>query len=91
MSDTRLFILYYCKSGGIRYSAIYPLLVSTGSAIYEKELGILSSMIFAVGYGGKTTTPFITKAIAEKTGIPDTYCNNLFKRCSLAYYIPDSI
>ncbi|HAX17505.1 MAG TPA: hypothetical protein DCY00_02775 [Actinobacteria bacterium] len=66
MSDTKLFIYITISLVGLGYSAMYPLLVSTGSTIYEKGRGILSSMIFAAGYGGKTITPFITKAIAER-------------------------
>lgn len=66
ISDSKLFIYITVSLVGLGYSAMYPLLVSTGSTLYLKGRGMLSSMIFAAGYGGKTITPFITKAIAER-------------------------
>ena len=65
-SDTKLFIYLAISLVGLGYSAMYPLLVSSGSTLYKKGQGTLSAIIFAAGYGGKTITPFITKAIAEK-------------------------
>ncbi len=65
-SDTKLFIYLAISLVGLGYSAMYPLLVSSGSTLYKKGQGTLSAIIFAAGYGGKTITPFITKATADK-------------------------
>jgi fucose permease len=50
---------------GIGFSAMYPLIVSSGSAVYEKGRGLLASLIFASAYFGKTLAPYITKLIAN--------------------------
>ncbi len=65
-ADSVLSIYITVSLVGLGYSAMYPLLVSMGSTLYEKGRGVLSSMIFAAGYGGKTIVPFITKVIAQK-------------------------
>ncbi|MCL4385385.1 MAG: MFS transporter [Cyanobacteria bacterium] len=65
LSKSRFFLFANISLAGLGFSAMYPLLVSSGSTIYEKGRGILASLIFASLYIGKTMAPFITKKIAE--------------------------
>lgn len=65
LSDSKFFLYLTISFAGLGYSAMYPLLVSSGSAIYDKGKGILISIVFATAYFGKTLAPYITKKIAE--------------------------
>ena len=65
MANTRFLVFAAMAIAGIGYSAMYPLIVSSGSTIYEKGRGFLASIIFASAYFGKTLAPYITKLIAE--------------------------
>ncbi len=65
MANTRFLVFAAMALAGIGYSAMYPLIVSSGSTIYEKGRGLLASIIFASAYFGKSLAPYITKLIAE--------------------------
>ncbi|MFC2144987.1 sugar MFS transporter [Actinomycetota bacterium] len=65
MANTRFLVFAAMAIAGIGYSAMYPLIVSSGSTIYEKGRGFLVSIIFASAYFGKSLAPYITKLIAE--------------------------
>ena len=65
MANTTFLVFAAMAVAGIGYSAMYPLIVSSGSTIYEKGRGFLASIIFASAYFGKTLAPYITKLIAE--------------------------
>lgn len=51
---------------GFGYSALFPLLISTGSTIYEKGRGVLVTILFAASNMGLSAAPFLTKYISEK-------------------------
>ena len=63
ISDSKVFIYMTISLAGLGYSAMYPLLLSSGSTLYQKGRGILSSMIFASAYIGMAASPFITRKI----------------------------
>ncbi len=65
MANTRFLVFAAMALAGIGYSAMYPLIVSSGSTVYKKGRGFLASIIFASAYFGKTLAPYITKLIAE--------------------------
>ena len=46
---------------GLGYSAIFPLLYSTGGTLYMKGKGILATFLFMATNIGTTAAPFITK------------------------------
>ena len=63
-SHSKFFIYATISLAGLGYSAMYPLLLSSGSTLYNKGRGILSSLIFASTYSGITAAPFIIKSFA---------------------------
>ena len=65
ISDSKVFIYMTISLAGLGYSAMYPLLLSSGSTLYEKGRGTLSSLIFASAYFGIAATPFITRKIGS--------------------------
>ncbi|MHB1346108.1 MAG: MFS transporter [Candidatus Humimicrobiaceae bacterium] len=65
LSDSKVFIYMTISLAGLGYSAMYPLLLSSGSTLYKKGRGVLSSMIFASAYFGIAATPFITRKIGS--------------------------
>ncbi len=65
LANTTFLVFAAMALAGIGYSAMYPLIVSSGSTIYVKGRGFLVSLIFASAYFGKTLAPYITKLIAE--------------------------
>ena len=46
---------------GIGFSAIFPLLVSTGSTLYDKGRGVLATVLFAASNIGVSAAPFLTR------------------------------
>lgn len=46
---------------GLGYSALFPMLISTGSTLYEKGRGILSTFLFLASNLGLALAPVITK------------------------------
>jgi fucose permease len=65
MSNTRFLVFIAMAIAGLGYSAMYPLIISSGSTVYENGRGFLASLLFASAYFGKTLAPYITKLIAE--------------------------
>ncbi len=56
---TLIFILIALS--GIGYSAIFPLLISTGSTLYDKGRGVLATVLFAASNVGVSAAPFLTR------------------------------
>lgn len=54
-------IYIFISIAGLGYSMIFPLLISTGSTIYEKGRGVLATILFISGNLGLALAPFITK------------------------------
>jgi MFS family permease len=54
---------------GLGYSAIFPLLYSTGGTLYTKGKGILATFLFMATNIGTTVAPFITK-LSSKINLP---------------------
>lgn len=46
---------------GLGYSAIFPLLVSTGSNVYKMGSGVLLTILFAAANFGVSLTPYMTR------------------------------
>lgn len=46
---------------GLGYSAIFPLLISTGSAVYKMGSGVLLTILFAAANLGISLTPYMTR------------------------------
>jgi len=61
--NTKLLIFISMGLAGFGYSAIFPIIVSLGSAIYEKGKGFVASLILASSNVGKTIAPYMTKKI----------------------------
>lgn len=56
------YLIYVLISfAGLGYSAMFPLLYSTGAMLYEKGRGILATFLFMATNIGTTIAPFITK------------------------------
>lgn len=64
-ANTRFLVFVAMAVAGLGFSAMYPLIVSSGSTVYDQGKGFIASMIFASAYFGKTLAPYITKLIAE--------------------------
>ncbi|MHB1376278.1 MAG: MFS transporter [Candidatus Humimicrobiaceae bacterium] len=54
-------IFVFISIAGLGYSMLFPLLISTGSIIYEKGRGVLATILFISGNLGVTLAPVITK------------------------------
>ena len=54
-------IFVFISIAGLGCSMIFPLLISTGSTIYEKGRGVLATILFISGNLGLAVTPVITK------------------------------
>ncbi|MEI7616275.1 MAG: hypothetical protein WCJ54_06130 [Actinomycetota bacterium] len=65
LSDSKFFIYLTISLVGLGFSAMYPLLLSSGSTLYVKGRGVLSSMIFASAYIGIAASPLITRKIGS--------------------------
>ncbi len=46
---------------GLGYSALFPMLISTGSTLYEKGRGLLATFLFLASNIGLAVAPVITK------------------------------
>ncbi len=46
---------------GLGYSAIFPLLISTGSTVYKLGSGVLLTILFSAGNIGISMTPYMTR------------------------------
>jgi fucose permease len=63
---TRILIYIFIAVAGIGYSGIFPLLISTGSTLYDKGRGILATGLFVVSNIGITIAPLLTKFSSSK-------------------------
>jgi len=54
-------ILVFISIAGLGYSALFPLLISTGSTLYEKGRGLLATFLFLASNIGLASAPVITK------------------------------
>jgi MFS family permease len=54
-------IFVFISLAGLGYSMLFPLLISTGSTIYENGRGVLATALFISGNLGVTLAPVITK------------------------------
>lgn len=54
-------IFVFISIAGLGYSMIFPLLISTGSTIYEKGRGVLATILFISGNFGIALAPLVTK------------------------------
>ncbi len=50
---------------GLGYSALFPLLISTGSTLYKKGQGVLATFLFVGANIGLSSAPFLTKYLAN--------------------------
>ncbi|MHB1347550.1 MAG: MFS transporter, partial [Candidatus Humimicrobiaceae bacterium] len=64
LSNSKTLIYITISLAGLGFSAMYPMIVSSGSTLYNKGRGVLASFIFAIAYFGISMTPFITRSIA---------------------------
>ncbi len=56
------YLIYVLISiAGLGYSAIFPMLISTGSTLYEKGRGLLATFLFLASNIGLSLAPLITK------------------------------
>jgi TsgA-like MFS transporter len=63
--DSRYLIYILIALAGLGYSAMFPLLVSTGSTLYERGRGILATGLFIASNIGISIAPFVTKIISR--------------------------
>ena len=59
--DSRSIILLIVFIVGLGYSAIFPLLVSSGSSIYKSGSGVLLTILFASANLGLSLAPYMTR------------------------------
>ena len=59
--SSKYLIYIFISFAGLGYSAMFPLMYSTGGTLYEKGRGILATFLFMATNIGTTTAPFITK------------------------------
>lgn len=50
---------------GLGYSGIFPLLISTGTNVYDKGKGVLLTILVAFGALGISISPYITRVISK--------------------------
>ncbi|MHB1346606.1 MAG: MFS transporter [Candidatus Humimicrobiaceae bacterium] len=62
---SRYAIFAFIALAGLGYSAMFPLLYSTGSMLYEKGKGMTITILFIATNIGTTIAPFITKFISK--------------------------
>ena len=62
---SRYAIFAFIALAGLGYSAMFPLLYSTGSMLYEKGKGMAITILFIATNIGTTIAPFITKFISK--------------------------
>jgi len=60
-SGSRNLDLIIIVIAGLGYSAIFPLLVSTGSNVYKMGSGVLLTILFAAANFGISLTPYMTR------------------------------
>ncbi len=65
LSDSRFMLYAALGLTGLGFSAMYPLLVSSGSKVYPKGQGLLASLLYASCYFGRSFAPFITRSISK--------------------------
>ena len=58
---SHILIYIFIAAAGLGYSSMFPLLVSTGSTLYERGRGILATGLFVASNIGITIAPFLTK------------------------------
>ena len=58
---SQILIYVFIAAAGLGYSAMFPLLISTGSTLYDRGKGILATGLFIAGNIGVTIAPFLTK------------------------------
>ena len=63
--DSRYLVYVLIALAGLGYSAMFPLLVSTGSTLYKRGRGILATGLFIASNIGISIAPFITKLISK--------------------------
>jgi len=59
--SSKYMIYVLISFAGLGYSAMFPLMYSTGGTLYEKGRGILATFLFMATNIGTTIAPFITK------------------------------
>ena len=62
--DSRYLVYVLIALAGLGYSAMFPLLVSTGSTLYKRGRGILATGLFIASNIGISIAPFMTKLIS---------------------------
>ncbi len=63
--DAKYLIYVFIALAGLGYSAMFPLLVSTGSTLYTKGRGVLATGLFIASNIGISLAPFLTKFISK--------------------------
>ena len=58
---SRYLIYIFIAIAGLGFSSIFPLIVSTGSTLYDKGRGVLATGIFIAANAGMTAAPFLIK------------------------------
>jgi fucose permease len=58
---SQILIYIFIAAAGLGYSAMFPLLVSTGSTLYVRGRGILATGLFMASNIGIAIAPFLTK------------------------------
>lgn len=73
------YLIYIATAvAGLGFSAIFPLIVSTGSTIYEKGRGVLATGLFISANAGITAAPFIVKLTVRSSFIFSLAVSALF-------------
>jgi len=62
---SRYAILIAMSFTGLGFSGMFPLLISSGSAVYKKGKGVLITILFAASNIGISIAPFITRLISR--------------------------
>jgi TsgA-like MFS transporter len=65
--DNKTVIYILTALAGLGFSAMFPLIVSSGSTVYEKGRGILATGLFVSANAGITAAPFVVK-LAVRSG-----------------------
>ncbi len=62
---SRYVILIVVGLTGLGFSGMFPLLISSGSAVYKKGKGVLITILFAASNIGISIAPFVTRLISR--------------------------
>ncbi len=73
--------------GGLGFSGLFPLLISTGSSIYSKGSGTIMTILYVPSTVGFSVTPFLTRFISQNNLVLLVWLSFIFMSIVLLFLI----